>query len=290
MTSGFIKLYRSTFDHWLSKDKPYCRLAAWADLIALAAWQDHRISSRGIFVDVRRGQLWTTLRWLADRWGWDKNKVHRFIVQLSADGMIVENRDAERDTRGTLLTIINYERYQSEQSTGGTDSGTHTGHMRDTHGTHAGLSEEVKERKEGKERTDKKPGRKRPPVLKSSGEGTNGNSQCPVPFMPRPRSNDLSPMRFQENNDIANAMRLRKVPEDHVRRLIQWANKKPSAGDGFLLHLLAKTFEASDATDVQDLSAVVIKAIDDHQLPSDAAIRAATGYLNRIRHGERVEA
>ena len=39
---GYIKLYRSIFNHWLWQDKPFSRGQAFVDLILLANYKDKK--------------------------------------------------------------------------------------------------------------------------------------------------------------------------------------------------------------------------------------------------------
>jgi hypothetical protein len=136
--AGFIKIDRSLLNHWLWDDKPRDRGAAWVDLILLAAWKDHKIGS---IKEVKRGQFWTTLRFLARRWGWSKNSVSRFLCRIETDMIVTLKRDTNRRTGGTLITILNYNEYQDlkviddvDRDTEGTQTGTQKGHKRDTKG------------------------------------------------------------------------------------------------------------------------------------------------------------
>lgn len=108
----FLKIDRRLFDHHIWHRKPFGPGQAWVDLISLAAWRDHNV---GLKRDVKRGQLWTTLRWLGNRWGWSKDRVSRFLCELEGASMVLQNRDTTRDTGGTLISIINYTKYQDLQ-------------------------------------------------------------------------------------------------------------------------------------------------------------------------------
>jgi hypothetical protein len=135
MAHGYILLHREMLDHPFWADhEPFNRRDAWIDLLLLAAWKDHRIKNQ----DVQRGQLWTTLRFLAARWRWSNNKVNRFLVCLTDESMVTLKRNTNRDTGGTLITILNYSKYQDLQETYKAErnaNGTQTEHKRNTNGT-----------------------------------------------------------------------------------------------------------------------------------------------------------
>ena len=67
----------------------------------------------GELIEVKRGSKITSLRQLSDRWKWSTNKVKKYLEQLQKDGMI----NYKSDNKKTLLTIENYEVYQSRGNT-----------------------------------------------------------------------------------------------------------------------------------------------------------------------------
>jgi len=89
--------------------EPLCRRAAWVWLIEEAAWQPCRVSIGGRTVTLTRGQISHSLRFLANAWRWSLAAVQRFIKRLKADTMI----DTATDTGILVITICNYDRYQS---------------------------------------------------------------------------------------------------------------------------------------------------------------------------------
>ncbi len=107
--SGFFKISRALLDHALWLESPFSKGHAWIDLIGLVAWKDHKAGMRK---DVQRGQLWTTLRYLEGRWGWSIKKVSTFLNQLEMAKMLVQSRSSKRNTGGTLITIVNYGKFQ----------------------------------------------------------------------------------------------------------------------------------------------------------------------------------
>ena len=68
----------------------------------------------------KRGTVTTSLYILSDRWGWDRKKTRRFLNILEVEEMAT----TERTTRGTIITIVNYEVYQDYGTTNGTTNGT----------------------------------------------------------------------------------------------------------------------------------------------------------------------
>ena len=109
--NGWIKLYRRILECflWLD-DEPFCKRAAWIDLLLLANHRNKQIMFDGKPLIIRRGQYLTSVRKLSSRWGWSKDKTLRFLKILEMQQMI----HRESDNKRTLLTIVNYEVYQGE--------------------------------------------------------------------------------------------------------------------------------------------------------------------------------
>ena len=109
MSSGWIKLYRQLQDCWIWLDKePFDKRSAWVDLLLTANHSDKKILFNGELITVKRGQILTSIRKLAERWKWSYDKTSRFLKLIESDGMLRK----ESDNCRTLLTIENYEVYQ----------------------------------------------------------------------------------------------------------------------------------------------------------------------------------
>jgi len=99
---------------WLAE--PFTRGQAWVDLLLLANHERGFIRKRGILVAVDRGQVGYSERSLAERWRWSRNKVRRFLVELTRlsriSRKISEKTIPKKTSVSTLIYIINYNRYQ----------------------------------------------------------------------------------------------------------------------------------------------------------------------------------
>jgi hypothetical protein len=132
MNNGFLKLSRRFFDHtfWSAKRK-FSKAEAFLDLIASANFAPKKVMVGNSLIYIERGQQVASLRFLAERWGWSKNKVSSFLKLLENDQIL-----GQQQTQGqTILTLCNYDTYNSNESLNGTPSGTKKGHERDTKGT-----------------------------------------------------------------------------------------------------------------------------------------------------------
>lgn len=127
---GYIKLYRDIRDHWIWDEKPYDKGRAWIDLLMMVNHEDKKIKIDNTIVPVKRGMTITSLRKLADRWGWSIGKVSRFLDLLEQELMLRQ----ERNTKRTTLSIVNYGDYQDLRNTKRNSHGTLAEQSRNTDG------------------------------------------------------------------------------------------------------------------------------------------------------------
>ena len=133
---GHVKMSRKAFESdpfWL-ESRVFSRWEAWQDLIQMAAWRDYRRYTKGQVVELERGQLLVSERFLAERWQWSRGKVRRFL-KLLVEMERIEIADHEQDQKRTIITLINYDRYQSTRTTDGTTDGPPADHKRTTNDT-----------------------------------------------------------------------------------------------------------------------------------------------------------
>ena len=107
--TGFYLMHRGWLDHPVLQGESYDRRSAWAWLIEEAKWQDRRCEIGGRIVDLKRGQLSHSTRFMGKAWGWSEARVRRFLTRLKTDAMI----DAETDAGRYLISICNYGKYQA---------------------------------------------------------------------------------------------------------------------------------------------------------------------------------
>lgn len=143
---GWIKIDRSIQDHWLwKKDKPFDKRSAWIDLLLMANHTDFKTVFHGHVVYRKRGEVNVAVTYLADRWGWSRNKVYRFLELLKEDEMVTVNGTPD----GTTVTIENYDKWQVLWATDGTTNESPYGTTGETTvGTH---DKNIKNIKKGKE-------------------------------------------------------------------------------------------------------------------------------------------
>ena len=122
--SGYIKIDRGILKHWLWEDKPFSKGQAWIDLLLLAVWKESKELYRGELVERTPGEIFCSIEWLADKWGWNRKTVMRFLDVLERDNMITQTRTK----KGTTITIVNWTVYQTQGTTQGTSEGQAAGH------------------------------------------------------------------------------------------------------------------------------------------------------------------
>jgi hypothetical protein len=105
---SFYRMQRGWCDKAIFEREPYCRRAAWVWLIENAAFAPHN--------GLERGQIRTSLRFLAMVWRWPVAKVQRWLAAAQQAEMIRYTSrftpDTPPDTRQSLITICNYSKYQ----------------------------------------------------------------------------------------------------------------------------------------------------------------------------------
>jgi DNA replication protein DnaD len=131
---GWISIHRKIQDSaiWNVGKQPFDYRSAWIDLILLANHEEREIVINGDPLVVGRGQRFTSIRKLAEKWHWSRDKVSRYLDMLVRMGSIYK----DTTHNGTLLTIVNYDDYQNPSDTkSDTDKatvGTKVGRTRDT--------------------------------------------------------------------------------------------------------------------------------------------------------------
>jgi hypothetical protein len=104
--NGWIKLHRDIQHHWIFQRDDYFK--AWILLLCKANHKDYTTLMNNELVEVKRGQVATSLKKLGLTLHWSPSKVKRFLKNLEKDKMIY----LADEKRWTHLTINNYETYQ----------------------------------------------------------------------------------------------------------------------------------------------------------------------------------
>lgn len=153
---GFVAIHRALMKHPAFVDEGEAMLFGW--LVLRAAWQPTEVRYRGWPVDLKRGQLVTTVRDMAKALGRSRSWADRFLKRLKSAGMI----DAEtlhfrgtgsetgagtgcetgaeigapawRGTAATRISVRNYAKYQAVSDRTETGAGRRGGTAAETGG------------------------------------------------------------------------------------------------------------------------------------------------------------
>ncbi|HFE4305318.1 TPA: DnaD domain protein [Staphylococcus aureus] len=110
--TGWISIDRSIQNHWLFKEKrTFSKFEAWIYLLMEANHSKAKVAIGNQIVTVERGQRLTSILTLSDLFNWSRFKVKTFLDLLESDGML----EVKTTSKYTLITIVNYDFYQSEQ-------------------------------------------------------------------------------------------------------------------------------------------------------------------------------
>ncbi|MBR0162446.1 MAG: hypothetical protein IJQ02_14350 [Oscillospiraceae bacterium] len=116
--SGWISLHRKIRNNWIWQDPE--KLRAWLDILLMVNHEDKSIPYNGKIITVKKGQKLTSIVKLAERWGWSRHRVYRFLSLLKADNMC----NIDSTTNGTLITVVKWDLYQIQGTANGTTNGT----------------------------------------------------------------------------------------------------------------------------------------------------------------------
>ena len=109
---GWVKFHREQFGHWVSKNKePFCDGYAWCYLYANANHKKGIVNFRNEYIEVERGQLLRSKLQLQENFKWTRRHVENFLLALKNDEMITYRMT----NRYTVITILNYEKYQGKE-------------------------------------------------------------------------------------------------------------------------------------------------------------------------------
>ena len=109
---GYALIHRKIINNSLYFAEVFSRNQAWIDMILIANYTNRKIDIRGNLISVSRGQIARSEANLAERWKWSRGKVRRFLKVLVDEGMIVQ----QKTPAITLISIVNYDAYQSNKS------------------------------------------------------------------------------------------------------------------------------------------------------------------------------
>lgn len=105
---NWIKVSRNLLDQPFWNEKPFSKGQAWIDLMLTVHWKTGYDPVGKRKRKALPGQRWITYQALAERWGWPKIDVYRFLHKLAETERVTLYATAY----GTLLTLKNWDFYQ----------------------------------------------------------------------------------------------------------------------------------------------------------------------------------
>lgn len=114
---GFFAVDRGVWDHHIFADEPFSEREAFLWLVGEAAFKPRRARVGNVVLELERGDVAHSLRFMAAKWKWSEPRVRRYLARLKKDEMICLKSDAG----ATQLTICNYDRYQTASLEGDAD-------------------------------------------------------------------------------------------------------------------------------------------------------------------------
>ena len=116
---GWIKKHRAAADHPLLQE--FDAAGLWDYLLLQAAFEPHQVRLNGHMMTLQRGQVAVSVRALGERGGISYKRTRTIVDNFRAQGMI--KIGAARGKAFSLITICNYELYQSDEEVEGAASG-----------------------------------------------------------------------------------------------------------------------------------------------------------------------
>lgn len=128
--SGTVNISRDIWRDTAFKTEPFTEREAFIWIIMEASYKPRQKRVANVSVDLERGQLATSVRFMCEAWNWSKSRVDRFLKRLEKRDMI----GTDSGTGVNVITVCKYDDYQNAPRNGGTPDSE----KRDTSGTAPG--------------------------------------------------------------------------------------------------------------------------------------------------------
>ncbi|MEE3723956.1 hypothetical protein V2H21_01060 [Riemerella anatipestifer] len=126
---GFIRLSRGYFEDFLwNEARVYSRAEAWLDLIQMARFEASTEIINGKVIELQRGEIPVSRRFLELRWNWGSTKVSNFLNTLTKSGRINQQQPKGQ----TVIKLVKYDVYNNTQTTDEPQNKPPTNHRQTT--------------------------------------------------------------------------------------------------------------------------------------------------------------
>lgn len=105
---GLFTVDRGIFENPIFKREAFTEVQAFIWLVSEASYQDRTVRGVKGPIELKRGQLTHSLRFMADKWRWTYSRVNRFLKRLEIETAI----ETATETDQNVITICNYDIYQ----------------------------------------------------------------------------------------------------------------------------------------------------------------------------------
>lgn len=139
---GYTYSYRKKWQNPIFRN--LLEAAIWSWMCDTAAWRDIKIRFNGELIEIKRGQLITSVRFISQGFGIGEQVTRTFLENLEKDGML----NTAPTHRGTIITICNYEKYQSLEKAANEPTNEQPTSSQHTANTNKKEDNKLKEKKE----------------------------------------------------------------------------------------------------------------------------------------------
>ena len=113
VNTGYITISRQLFEHqFWCEEREFSRFDAWLYLIKEARFEDAKLYIGNCVVNINRGQVYASFRFLAGTFGWSVKRLRGFLELLERENMILREKSSAI-TGQSIITICNYDKYNS---------------------------------------------------------------------------------------------------------------------------------------------------------------------------------
>lgn len=96
--TGFFAIHRSIWDSTAFRPEPFTEREAWIWMLSSAAWKDQTVRVGDHEIELERGQICYSTRYMAQAFGWHHSKLRRFLDRLEVRNSISRKTDTPTDT------------------------------------------------------------------------------------------------------------------------------------------------------------------------------------------------
>lgn len=146
--SGWYVMHRGWMDSF--KPEPFTEREAFLWSIEQASFESHEQWFNGQSIAVERGEFATSLRLMADAFGWSVKRVRGFMERMRKDEKWAHRQAHNGAQSPTIISVCNYDKYQRPSELQGTAKGTAKGSPGAQWGHSRGTQHKEGERRERK--------------------------------------------------------------------------------------------------------------------------------------------